>query len=63
MNGYYSITVANFELIRLVRFVSRISTHLSKKFINRFYLILLNVKVLFDVTGLKNIVGNKTAPN
>ena len=29
------VTIANHELIRLVKFVSWISTHLSKKIINR----------------------------
>ena len=30
-----------------------------KIFINRFYLILLNSKILFDVIGAKKMVGNK----
>ena len=46
-------TVANHDLIRLVRFISQISTHLSKIFYNKFYLILLNDKIPIDVTGAK----------
>ena len=53
VDGYCSITVANYELIRLIRFVSRISTQLSKNFINKFYLILQNSKILFDDRNLK----------
>jgi hypothetical protein len=53
VDDYCSITVANYGLFRLIKFVSRINTHLSKKFIKRFYLILLNDKILFDVMGLK----------
>ena len=53
MDGYCSITVANYELIRLIRFVSQISTQLSKNFINKFYLILQNSKILFDDRNLK----------
>jgi hypothetical protein len=45
--------VANYGLIRLIKFVSRISTSCAKSFINRFYLILLNSKILFDVMGSK----------
>ena len=40
-NGYCSITVVNYGLIRPIRFVSRISTHLSKKF---------HKQILFDTT-------------
>ena len=54
MNDYCSITVANHGLIRVIRSVSSISTHLLKKFINKFYLILLNSKISFDGTGTKN---------
>ena len=59
MDSYCGITVVNYGLIRLIRFVSRISTQLSKKIINRFYLILQNTKILFDVTGLQKVAGNK----
>ena len=45
-------TVANYELIWHIRFVSWISVHLCKKIINKFYLILLNDN-FFYVTGLK----------
>jgi len=56
MNYYCSITVANHRLIRLIRLVSQISTHLSKKFINKFYLVLLNSKISFDVIGAKKLM-------
>ena len=44
----YSIIIANYELITLVKFISWISTHLCKKFIKRFNLIHLNGKILFN---------------
>ena len=59
MDVYCSITIANYELIRLIRFVSQISTHLSKKIINIFYLILLNGKISFDVKELKKKLVEK----
>ena len=43
----------------LIRFISRISTQLSKKIINRFYLILLIGKISFDVMGIKRAAANK----
>jgi len=46
-NDYCSIIVVNYGLIWLIRFVSRISTHLCKKIINKFYLIVLNSKIFF----------------
>ena len=59
MDGYYSITITYHGLIRLIGFVSQISTHLLKNFINKFYLILLNGKIIFYVTGAKKTNGNK----
>ena len=58
-DGYYSITVANYELIRLIRVVSQISTYCQKDFISKFYLILSNSKIPSDVTEAKKIDGNK----
>ena len=50
------VTVANHRLIRLIRFISQISTHLI---INKFYLILINDKIFFYVIGAKKIAQNK----
>jgi len=43
------VTVVNHKLIRIIKFVSRISTHLLKMFYKKNYLIFLNNKILFDV--------------
>ena len=51
-NGYCSITVANYSSRELAPIC-------KKKVINIFYLILLNVKILFGVTGTKKSRGNK----
>jgi hypothetical protein len=45
--------MANYGLIRLIKFVSRISTQLYKKFYKQIFLILLNSKILFDAMSLK----------
>ena len=47
-HGYCSITVANNDETWLIKFVSQISTRLSKGFINKFYLIFLNSKISYD---------------
>ena len=60
MDGYYSITITDHGLIRLIGFVSQISTHLLKNFINKFYLILLNGKIIFYVTVV-GVLGVPTA--
>ena len=46
MNDYCSITVATHGLSRLIRFVSRFTTHLCKNFVNRLHLVLQISKIL-----------------
>jgi hypothetical protein len=52
-NGYCSNTIANHGLIRLINFISWISTHVWKNFVNKFYLIILNYKIIVWQGGLK----------
>ena len=53
MDDYYSITIANYELIWVIKFVSRISTHPCKKFYKQIYSIFLNEKISFNVIETK----------
>jgi len=55
VDDYCSITVANYRLIFLIRFISRIITHLCKKFYKHIFFIPLNDKISFDVTRTKKI--------
>ena len=49
MDGYCNITVANYVLSRLVRFVSRFTTHPCKSFVNRIHLVFHAYVETFDV--------------
>ena len=60
MDGYGSITIANHGLFRLIRFSRELALICQKKFINIFYLILLNGKISFEVTGAKKTGGSKS---
>ena len=47
-DGYHSIIVANHGLSRLIRFISRFTTHPYKKILNRFYLALHTCVQIFN---------------
>ena len=55
-NVYCSITIANYGLIRLIRFVSRISTQLLKKIYKH---ILFNIDFFWCDRDLKKVYVNK----
>jgi hypothetical protein len=64
-DGYCSITITDYILIRFIKFISRISTHLCK----RFYKIILfntlkNRKILFSIIRIKLALRkpNRTPP-
>ena len=57
-DGYCSITLAKYRLIKLIRFISKISTNLSIGFIIKLIKIFINNKILFDATVL-NFRGRK----
>ena len=60
---YYSSTVANRELIRIIRFITKNYVHLWKKFINKLYLIFYTYKISFptSITTPKRS-GKRSAP-
>jgi len=46
-HGYCSITVANYGLLKLIRFVTQSCTRMWKKFANRLHLVLHASKIIF----------------
>jgi 23S rRNA C2498 (ribose-2'-O)-methylase RlmM len=59
-DGYCSITVVNYRLIRFIKFVSQISTYLWKKICKQILFNILNDNILFSIMGLK---FNSSKPN
>ena len=47
-NCYCSITLANHQLITVIRFIAKSYTHLWKNFTNRFHLVLHAYEILFS---------------
>ena len=58
-DGYYSITVANYKLITIIRFVSKNCTHLWKSFANKLHLVLhADIRLFVKLC----VIGNQTWP-